>query len=74
VVSAISAQVKKFVGGTVKTLGDLYSSVTAHKVPTTRAIEYAAVAALVLAIGATAMVRVRRHRKLPRDSATFNGA
>ena len=52
VVPDISAQVKKFIIGAAKT----------------GAIEYAAVAAIVIAVGATATVSVRRHRKLTPSS------
>jgi hypothetical protein len=68
VVPAISAQVKKFMSGTAKTLGKLYDTVAGPKTGSAGAIEYAAVAAIVIAVGATATVSVRRHRKLTPSS------
>jgi hypothetical protein len=68
VVPAISAQVKKFMSGTAKMLGKLYDTVAGPKKGSAGAIEYAAVAAIVVAVGATATVLVRRHRKLTPSS------
>jgi uncharacterized membrane protein (UPF0136 family) len=64
VVRTISAPVIEFMSGTVKKVGRLYSAVAGQKKGTTRAIEYVAVAAIVIAAGAIAAARVRRHRKL----------
>jgi hypothetical protein len=67
VVPAISAQVKKFISGTGKMLGKLYNTVAGPKKGPAGAFEYAAVAAIV-AVGATAALLVRRHRKLTPSS------
>lgn len=64
VVRTVSIPLIDFVRGTEKKLGELYSAVAGHKNGPARAIEYAAVAAIIIAVGATAAVRVRRHRRL----------
>lgn len=68
VAPAISAQVKKFMSGTAKMLGKLYDTVAGPKTGPAGAIEYAAAAAILVAVGATAAVLVRRHRKLTPSS------
>ncbi len=62
---AAKAQLKDLTGGALKMLGNLYGAVTGQASRTTRAIEYATAAAIiVVVIGAIAAVSVRRHRKL----------
>jgi hypothetical protein len=62
-VPAITAAFKNLMGAATKMLSKLQGAVAGPKTGPTRAIEYAAVAAIVIAVGAIATVRVRRHRK-----------
>jgi hypothetical protein len=67
-VPAISVLVKKLMSGTSKMLGRLYDTVAGPKTGPAGAIEYAAAAAILVAIGAAASVGVRRHRRLTPSS------
>jgi hypothetical protein len=68
VVPAITAAFKGLVSGTGKMLTRIRGSVAGTNTGRTRVIEYAALAAIVIAVGATATVRVRRHRKMSPSS------
>jgi hypothetical protein len=64
VTPAIPAQFKKFISGTANMLGELYDTVAGPRTGPAGAIEYAVAAAIVIALGATAILLLRRHRKL----------
>jgi hypothetical protein len=61
---AISAQAGRLMDGAAKTWMRLISAVSGQKTDRARAIEYAAVAVAVIAIGAASAVRIRRNRRL----------
>jgi hypothetical protein len=63
-VRTIEAPVGKFVSDTARKVGALYRAVTTSKTGPAKAIEYAAVAAIVIGVAAFTTARVRRHRKL----------
>ncbi len=60
----ISAQAVRFMDGTAKLWMRLISAISGQKTDPARAIEYAAVAVAVIAIGAASAVRIRRNRRL----------